>query len=445
MYKVYFAALLLLALFSACSDDGDYDSYTIGDNFLQTQTTVAIIDTFKVSLSSFMVDSLVTSNTSVGLVGNYKDDELGIVRTNSFYQLGISSEGYPYEENAENILDSLTIRMRYSGVTYGDTTKTQTINVYRIAETFEEPDDRDFYNVSSLKHEQEPIGTETFEPEPLKDQYLEIRLSDAWGQELLDMIRDDSKDLDTNDDFFDYLPGIVLESETDDGAVLSVAVSDTSVYMTIYAHRVLFEKEDIKYTFPLTNSNIQFNHIESDRTGTNSELIDDDDERNDISSVHTGNHSFIQAGTGIYTRIEFPGLSNVLTMAEKRILLKAELILTPAFQSYLDYYTLPENLYLYESNRTNLNKGVIVNSKGESVTAKAVIDYTYYRNTYYSFDITNFISDELSDGYYDVHHAILVNIANNKSMGSTLDRVIFSDDSDRKYRPILKLYYVFYE
>jgi len=442
MHKIYFIALLSLIIYSSCGDS-DYGSYTIGDDFLQSQTTVAIVDTFKVSLSSFKVDSVITSNTSVGLIGKYKDDELGIVKAESYYQLGISDEGYSFEQKKEDILDSLTLNMKYSGTVYGDTTKRQTINVYRITQKFEKPDNGYFYNLNFLEHESQPIGSKTFTPKPLKDKKLEIRLSDDWGNELLKMIRNKSDYLKTADDFTDYLPGLVLSSETDDGAVLSVAVADTSVYMTIYAHRVMAEVEDVEYTFPLTNSDIQFNHIESERSGTNSELIDDVDVRNDISSILTGNHSFTQAGTGIYTRIEFPGLGDVLTMSEKRILLNAKLILHPAYRSYVDI-SLPKTLYLYESNRVNANEGTITNSDGDNVTASAVIDDTYYRDTYYTFDITNFISDELSDGYFDVKHGILVNVANNE-MGKTLNRVVFSDDSEKAYRPILKLYYVFYE
>ena len=438
MYKILSVILLLLFIVS-CKDSNDFDSYTIGDDFIQSETTVAIVDTFTVNLSTFMVDSMVTSNTSIGLIGNYTDEELGIVRTKSFYQLGISDESYTVDTRDK--FDSLTITMRYSGVVYGDTTKVQKINVYRLKQELKTRDNGHLYNLSSFTHESEPIGSITIEPEPLKDGNLEIRLSDVWGQELFNMIKDKSEDIQTEDKFIQYLPGIAIGAETDDGAILSLSVPDSLFFMTVHASRFDYDFIETDFTFPLTNSNVQFNQIKSDRSGTNSALITNNS-RNDISSVQTGNHSFSQGGTGMFTRIEFPGVGQVLQMDQKRLLLKAELIIKPAYRSY-EKFPLPESLYIYESNRVNGVLDPLTDSEDEPIIADFVLDDLYFEDTYYKFDITTFISTELSDGNFDVEHALLVNIPSS-NMGSTLDRIVFSDGSKAKYKPILKLYYVFY-
>lgn len=438
MYKILTIVLFILVI-ASCKDNGFDNSYTIGDDFIKSETTIAIIDTFEVSLSTFMVDSMVTSGASVGLIGNYKDEELGIVKAKNYFQLGISDELYVVDERDQ--FDSLTIKLRYSGDLYGDTTKLQTINVYRLTQEIETGESSSLYNTTNFNHENEPIGSITFRPEPVNDGDLEIRLSNVWGEKLFDMIKNDSVRIKTTDAFIQYLPGLAISSSTDDGSILSFTMADSLCMMKVYAHRFDYELVESEFNFPFTNSNLQFNNISSDRTGTNSALITNNS-RKDIESELTGNHSFAQGGLGMFTRIEFPGLGQVLQMDQKRLLLKAELILKPAYKSY-EKLPLPETLYIYESNRVNAVLSPLTDSDDEAITAKLVLDDIYYENTYYTYNVTSFISTELGDGNFDVEHALLANISTSK-IGSTLDRIIFSDESKAQFRPILKLYYVFY-
>ncbi|MDX9883869.1 MAG: DUF4270 family protein [Prolixibacteraceae bacterium] len=438
MHKIFSVALLLLTIIS-CNDSNDFDSTTIGDDFIKSETTIAIIDTFTVRLSTFIDDSIVTSNTSVGLVGNYTDEDLGIVRAKSFYQLGISTGTYSMD--IRDKFDSLTITMRYSGVSFGDTTKLQKINVYRLTQELKARSDGSLYNISSVPHEAEPIGSITIKPQPKNDKNLIIRLNDAWGQELFDSIQNKSGTILTEEKFLQYLPGLAIGSETDDGSVLTFSLADSLFYMTVHASRFEYDLIETDFVFPMINANLQFNQIKSDRAGTNSALIADSN-HSKVYSEQTANRSFSQGGIGMYTRIEFPGVGGVLKMDQKRFLMKAELILKPVFRSY-EEVPLPDNIYLYESNRTNEVVAPLLNSDNEPLTPKFVLDDIYYEDTYYMFDITTFITSELSDGHFDVEHALLVNILKSK-MGSSLERIILSDSSKSKYKPVLKLYYVFY-
>ncbi len=438
MYKILSVALLLLVIIS-CDDSNDFDSTTIGDDFIKSETTIAIVDTFTVRLSTFIDDSIATSNTSVGLVGNYIDEELGLVRTKSFYRLGISADAYSMD--IRDKFDSLTITMRYSGVSYGDTTKLQKINVYRLTQELKARSDGSLYNISSVPHEAEPIGSVTIKPQPNNDEDLVIRLNDDWGKELFDSIQNKSGSILTEEKFLQYLPGLAIGSETDDGSVLAFSLADSLFYMTVHASRFEYDLIDTDFVFPMINADLQFNQIKSDRSGTNSALVSPSS-HDKVYSVQTGNRSFAQGGIGMYTRIEFPGVGGVLKMDQKRFLMKAELILKPVSQSY-EKVPLPENIYLYESNRTNDLVATLLNSDDEPLTPKFVMDDIYYEDTYYMFDITTFIASELSDGHFDVEHALLVNIPANE-MGSNLERIILSDSSKSKYKPVLKLYYVFY-
>lgn len=436
MYKLFAVSCILAFLFSCKSNDDD--AFSIGDDFIKTETTVAILDTFTVRLSTFKLDSFPTSGTGIGLLGNYKDDDLGIVKAKSFYRLGISGE---YVADTRDVFDSITVTMRYTGEAYGDTTKFQKINIYKLTQDLELGKSKSFYNTTTFAHESTPIGSALIKPEPVNDKNLEIRLNDEVGKELFQLIKDKSKTLESNDEFVKKYKGFVIDSETEDGAVLPVSLADSLFYITVYTSRFDNEKIETKHVFPYTDSSLQFNHFESDRTGTPSALISDDS-RTAIPSSLTGEKAFSQAGLGMFTRVEFPSLGRVLEMNQKRFLRKAELILRPAFKSYVEM-PLPESVYLYESDKINTVMSALSDSDSKAIAYKPTIDNVYFENTSYTFDITSFIATELSDGIFDVNHALLVNIANS-DLSTTLQRVVFTSSPQTKYKPTLKLYYAFY-
>lgn len=437
MYKLFSASLLIGLLFSCTSkNDG---AFTIGDDFVKTETNVAILDTFTVRLSTFMLDSFPTSGTGVGLFGNYTDPEMGIVKAKNYFQIGISGD---YVADSRDKFDSLTVTMKYTGRYYGDTTKLQKINVYRLTQELRQGESKSFYNTTTFAHENTPIGSISIKPEPLNHKKLEIRMSDKWGQELFEKIKSNSTDLDKEEDFLKYFKGFAIDSETNDGAMLSIGMGDTLFYMTVYSHRFDNDLIATKHVFPFINSNLQFNHIESDRSGTPSALITSNS-RNDVPAILTGDQSYSQGGTGIFTRIEFPGLGRLLEMNQNRFLRKAELILHPSYKSY-EKIALPKQLFLYESDKNNTVLSPISDNEGKPKESLPVIDDIYFEDTYYKFDITTFIASELADGIFDVNHALLVNISTS-SLPTTAERVVFSNSPKAKYKPTLKLYYAFYK
>jgi hypothetical protein len=72
-----------------------------------------------------------------------------------------------------------------------------------------------------------------------------------------------------------------------------------------------------------------------------------------------------------------------------------------------------------------------------------VIDKIYNENTSYKFDITDFIKTEISDSYFDTSHGLLIGETSN-SIGASLNRVVFSDRKNSMYKPLVRLYFMFY-
>jgi len=151
----------------------------------------------------------------------------------------------------------------------------------------------------------------------------------------------------------------------------------------------------------------------------------------------------LQAGVGLVTRVDFAGISKILEEERNNILYKAELILKPVPGTY-DEVSLPQNLLLYNTDKYNNLVSEIVDDNGYSVVADFYYDEFYDETNYYRFDVTQFIYNELSDGFVDPDNGLLIMMPSNEFQGS-VNRIVFDVRNNSKYRPILNLYYVLYE
>jgi len=183
-------------------------------------------------------------------------------------------------------------------------------------------------------------------------------------------------------------------------------------------------------------SDRQFNSIQHDFS--NSELNIVKSQKEAIPSLKTSDKAFVQGGTALMTKIKFPYLQDIL-LFEQGLVIKAELIITPVKSSYNDF-SLPEDLILYETDKINRLGDVIYNSDGTVHTASFVLDELYNEETSYTFNITNFINNELSDHYFDTEHGLLISLPSSKMLAS-FERLILEA---RNPKPKLKLYYLSY-
>jgi hypothetical protein len=118
------------------------------------------------------------------------------------------------------------------------------------------------------------------------------------------------------------------------------------------------------------------------------------------------------------------------------------LILFPEPGTY-DEITPPPQIVLYHTDKFNRIVSEIVDDYGSALAAEYHLDSVYHEDTRYIFDITDFIKTELSDGYFDSEHGLFVGETYTR-LGSSLNRVIFSDRKGSAFSPKLKLYFLFY-
>jgi hypothetical protein len=141
--------------------------------------------------------------------------------------------------------------------------------------------------------------------------------------------------------------------------------------------------------------------------------------------------------------VEFPYLKELRAFYDNMNVLRAELIVEPARNTYKTI-NLPENVSLFETDKLNRFGNAIYDLNTSSILkGDLVIDEVYQEDTYYSFDITDFISSKLTEASDDVP-ALLITITPDEFY-KKLDRVIFGSKKNPDNKVKLKLYYMNYE
>ncbi|WP_319481403.1 DUF4270 family protein [uncultured Draconibacterium sp.] len=424
----------------SCHDDESL-MVSLGDNYINNQTNVALIDTIQVLLSTVKIDSIPTSESSYLLCGSYTDADLGNISATTYAQIGMPLADIDDDE----IFDSIVICTNYSGMAYGDTLLPQTFKVHRVREDIEPSDDYDaapyLYNTTTLNYDEIPLGSKTIVPKPNFHDTLAIRLNDELGLEFLSYLRDDDE-FESTSEFLDYFQGVALVPGDENNSILSFDV-DSSFQIRVYTHIIKETKVNKSYTFVhQSTSHNHFNNVSNDVSGMALEQATTQTE--EISSSLLNKRSYLLSSLGYTTRIDFPGISKILEVQYKNILYKAELVLKPLSGTYKSKGELPEELILYTSDKKNNVVEELTDQDDYSIPATFYYDEFYDEYTQYIFDITDFIYTELSDGYVDPEDGLLVMLPETE-YGGTLDNLVFDARSLSNYRPTLNLYYVFYE
>ena len=130
--------ILFISLFTSCQTDNAEGEFVVGSDYLSINNKVILIDTLTVNVSTINIDSLVTSNQSRILIGNYTDPIFGKVTSESYlkltpdnYSIGSSDSD---TQTVKYVFDSIAMILKYDRYSYGDTTKTQTITTHQLTQ-----------------------------------------------------------------------------------------------------------------------------------------------------------------------------------------------------------------------------------------------------------------------------------------------------------------------
>ncbi len=426
-FKYVKLVIFIYILLTSCNNSEDL---TLGSNFIDNTTKIFQIDTFTVELSTVIIDSIITSETRQALVGNYEDGELGKITAKYFSQIVLP--GFT-DIDEDNKFDSITIVMPYNSYFYGDTTIEQKIDIHLLNEELWISDDY-YYNTSNFEYQVNSIGSEVYLPRPVRDSLIEFRIDDQIGIDLFEKLISDAEEVQSNDNFQNYIYGIAIIPDNSNSSVIGFYQSGMmlKLYISTSGGEIDLENNQTVYNFAFSGD--QFSRIIADRSGTILQTLTNREES--LNSNLTKNRSYIQAGTGILTKVSFPYINSILFDSDN-ITLSAELILRPAIESYAGEFPEYLSIYLTDEN----NNFDIYDEDNFLGTSMFFLDEKYHKETQYTFDITQQIKDQISNGYFDSDLGFLLAIPS-PNFSSTLERLIVSAEQDPDKRPILKITYL---
>ena len=438
--KYIWFLFLFITLFTSCQTDNLDGDFVIGSDYLSINNKVLLIDTLTVDVSTINFDSLVTSNQSRILIGNYTDPILGKVKSESYleltpdtYNLGSSSD----TETVNYVFDSIAMILKYNRYYYGDTTKTQTLNIHQLTQKIKPNiDDDSFYNNSTLTHYSNSIGSRTFYPRPIGKDSVNIQMDASFGKNLFDKLK--NNEITNSDEFNNYFKGIVIKPSTANSS--NVVGFTTACVMRMYYRQANANSEET-YTkdFKIADLTKQFNNISLDKTGTIIENLPDS--RGKLSSELTNNSAFVQSGTGVACRIDFPFIKQLKYISEKGAIVDAELIIKPIKNSASALYPIKDSLQVYECDHLNRISKILTNSDGSQMLAK--LNNTpdeFNENIGYTINIGSFLHQEMKKTYANKSSLILT--FPNISKG--VNRIVLGNQKNAENKLKLKIYYISY-
>lgn len=439
MHKFILILVFGLTIVS-CGTDTDAGEFVVGSDYLAVNNKVILIDTLTVEMSTINFDSLVTSNKSRILVGNYDDPLFGKVKSNSYFQL--ASDSYSListtdTETANYVFDSISMILKYDNYYYGDTTKVQTFDIHRLTQKVKpNTDDDSFYNNSALSYSSESLGTISYKPRPLEKDSINIKMDAVFGEALFQKLK--KREITDFDSFKEYLNGLVLVPTTTNSS--SVIGFNLSSKVRLYYSKYQGDAEDsfIK-DFTVTDAAKQFNAISLDKSGSLIQNLPASNSK--LSSLLTNNQGYIQSGTGVACRIDFPNIKQLKYISDNGAIVDAELILKPVNNSYSEKYPLPDSLQVYVADKLNRISGTLNTSA--SIPLYATLNKAsdeFNENILYSLSVGNFLQKEMLK-QSDSRSSLVFTLP---TISKAVNRLVLGDQKHLNNKIQLKIYYISY-
>lgn len=387
--KYLICAILLTGLMSCDKRGFSYNNIVdVGP------TSFLLTDTLTMNVSTAYLDSVATSNTGTGLVGTNTDTVFGKISASAYWQVRAYSGSPALPLNPS--YDSMVLMMHPKTYAYGDTTKFQQLEVYRVTEKIQ-----GYYNAPSLYSynsfatESTPLGATSRRLSPIRDSVFSIRLNDNLGQQFFTLISQKSLTMTRQDLFEQMFHGLAIKP----GAASEVITpfrTDDSLNMRLFYH---YQNGGLRtqafIDFPLTNPAVQFNHIDVQRPA-GSPLATLNASNSVLPTSQTKHQVYIQPLTNLIARIDMPGLRSFGQLHKFFKIMRATLTVTPVRATYHYPYPLPPALTLtqispYNDNTVLPQDSVLSPATGAVQHGNLVLDLPYNTATAYTYDITNYV------------------------------------------------------
>lgn len=424
--KTVFYLIAIAFLFVSC-----YKTNLVFDDELSTsELDITFFDGYKVEIATYKTDSIVTSGSNFFMIGTHYDTLFSKVSSESYAELSIPEQNPVGGIKDGNIIfDSIVIVLIPSGSYYGDTLKPISLSVYELAEPIENEDKENniFYNPRSFTTKQILLGNSIImNPRLSKREELTIRLSDKFGEDLLNKLRNKDEVVNDQESFRDYFKGICIKGDSNlNRNILHFNAGKDDKLLRIYYHsRELFLTEKtIEFGFIESK---QFNHFEHNTAATNFSIFRPYKKELKESTKMNGK-ALIGNHMPSYMKVTFPGIHALKELSPYILVVKAELEIKPAPGSIKYPYKLPEELEIFGSNGDNRFDYKYLAPNDSAQNGNLVRDGLNGKNTKYSFDITSFVNTLLNDGVYTTK-ALFIGIKSN-GVSQEIQRLAINEQS----------------
>lgn len=411
-------AIILFAVWS-CSDE----SLQMDSSFIHSNSRAEHTDEVAIQLSTFKLDSVLTSNQGVVWVGKANKPVIGDIRSESFMKMTSPVRTDKWEWLKKERYDSIEIVLRHTGAYEGDTMQNLILNVNHLYYgrilvdsvgttsydyiRFKQRQNA-FYNVDSF-HVGKNLGRHLFKPRPHSKPRITFRLNDDFGKLLVDFIKNNKKNgAEAEKYYYEHILGGINISADKSSKSLCAFLSD-SVQIILHSH--VSDITNTKRMRVLTISDIdkQFNHVWNENMDAPYETLTT--RRKQVTESEGGKHSVQFEGLGYYTRINFPTLNNVLDQNLYAHVAKATLTLYAEKGSF-DKKRVPPTFFLTEINEDNVLGNIVINNTRNVVFAQRHYDTFELDNIYYTFDLTYYINSRLNNEFLKPTDGLVLTWAN---------------------------------
>ncbi|MFA1771157.1 DUF4270 family protein [Rufibacter glacialis] len=460
------AAVLFFSsfFFSACEDPT-----AIGLELQEpgTQIGTSYTDTATIKASTVLLkDSIITLGASRVQAGRITDATFGTVTARTFAEFApLAFPAHPDSIDASKGADSLIINLDYN-YAFGEKGKNIKLNVHRLTEAFR--DDATYYTSRKLSYNETPVGTVTFLPQPdatyknptdtskTLPVLIKIKITGTFANQVLQSLSQTS----TTQAFISAINGLVIEPAAgteDQGTIIGLLPTSANTNLSLHYK----SKKNIAKTTTFLFTERYYNQIEANRNGSALAALQTNGAT--LSSGAAGNRTFLQAGTGIVTKIELPHISffrekdpiEAARTGKKQdqnlAINKAELIIPIA--NGADSLSLPPVITLVEATRSNRvstsPQGVPNALVAEGSNVAATLQYRGKSGGYvYVVNITSYLQNLLynrreNNGLILLPSNVTSNVGTPTNLAQTVNRAILeanqSPNAERRIK--LRLFY----
>lgn len=329
--KAVVLSVLFLIVLISCKKDGE-----LYPEFNNENLSIHFTDTLTIVTTLVKDDSISTLYAGANLVGIYNDSVFGPASASFYTEITLNGANVNFGTNP--IIDSVVLSLKYVSANslYGSIITQQTVDVYRLDENLSKSD---YFSYDSLSYSSypTPLGSLTFLPNltdsvqviqngntTWQEAHERIRLSDAFGQEILSAGAGSNSILD-NTELLSLVKGLYITPSTtvnnttlapSEGSILYFDMNSSLSTLTVfYRDDSITEKS---YSFLINSESKKFNHFEHNYTNT-----EIDKQLSGLSYDST--LTYVQAMGGVKTKLLIPNLKNLSTDG-KIVINKAELV-----------------------------------------------------------------------------------------------------------------------